>query len=310
MVWSPDGRSIVFSAVQGDRQQLYLRAAGSAGRDGDCRHRGRGQPLLLARRTLARFLEWWRAEENAMDGNGPPTTICETPRVRRELGIGRYDHLFAASRGILARLRRRRDRASRITTPNLKEGELKLLLPQMLPGNRAVLFTVTHSPLPNVGRHGDRRAIAHDRRAKGRGAAGADGRYVASGHLVYHAAAAADGRALRSAASGGERRRDGVIADVMQAANMLPTEDLDIGRRAVQRVGHRVAAVSARRIFPDPERSLVWVDRARRRGTAAGAARAYLSPRLSPDGPAIVVWTQRDRNVWVYDLTSELLNPV
>jgi Tol biopolymer transport system component len=35
--------------------------------------------------------------------------------------------------------------------------------------------------------------------------------------------------------------------------------------------------------------------------------KAYLSPRLSPDGRQVVVWTQGDRNVWVHDLSRSTL---
>jgi eukaryotic-like serine/threonine-protein kinase len=35
--------------------------------------------------------------------------------------------------------------------------------------------------------------------------------------------------------------------------------------------------------------------------------KAYLSPRLSPDGRQVVVWTQGDRNVWLHDLSRGTL---
>jgi Tol biopolymer transport system component len=60
-------------------------------------------------------------------------------------------------------------------------------------------------------------------------------------------------------------------------------------------------------IFPDPERSLSWVDRTGAVQPLALPARAYLSPRLSFDGHRVVVWTQGDRNVWVQDLARGTL---
>jgi dipeptidyl aminopeptidase/acylaminoacyl peptidase len=108
----------------------------------------------------------------------------------------------------------------------------------------------------------------------------------------------------RLAASGGAVA---LIDNVMQAANG-PTETFDSG------AGQFSVSVSGALlyipggIFPNPERSLVWVDR------ATGAVqplplptRAYLSPRISPDGRQVVVWTQGDRNVWLHDLTRGTL---
>ena len=73
----------------------------------------------------------------------------------------------------------------RLTQPDRKNGELKHLLPHVLPGSRAVLFTVTHSPFP---KWDDTEVVVQElatgsRRARLDGAA--DGRYVVSGHLVY-----------------------------------------------------------------------------------------------------------------------------
>ena len=90
---------------------------------------------------------------------------------------------------------------------------------------------------------------------------GADGRYVASGHLVYMQrgvlmAVPFDLRRLQ--ANGGAI---GVVADVMQAANMLNEAwDSGAGQFSVSDTGSLLYAPGG--IFPDPELFLVWVERA------------------------------------------------
>src|SRR5262249_11938829 len=36
-------------------------------------------------------------------------------------------------------------------------------------------------------------------------------------------------------------------------------------------------------------------------------SRAYMSPRISPDGRQVLTWTQGDRNVWLHDLARGTL---
>ena len=55
----------------------------------------------------------------------------------------------------------------------------------------------------------------------------------------------------------------------------------------------------------------MWVDRAT--GTVQTLpvpTKAYLSPRISPDGRQVVVWTQGDRNIWLHDLSLGTLTPL
>ena len=97
-----------------------------------------------------------------------------------------------------------------------------------------------------------------------------------------------------------------LIADVMQAAN-TPNEasDSGAGQFSVSESGSLLYVPGG--IFPDPERSIAWVDRSGAAQPLALPARAYLSPRLSPDGQRVVVWTQGDRNIWVHDLARGTL---
>jgi eukaryotic-like serine/threonine-protein kinase len=63
-------------------------------------------------------------------------------------------------------------------------------------------------------------------------------------------------------------------------------------------------------IFPDAERTLVWVSRTGAEEPLPLPVRPYLSPRLSPDGRLMTLWTQGDRNVWIYDLARRSLTRV
>ena len=180
------------------------------------------------------------------------------------------------------------------------------MLPQILPGGRAVLFTVTHTPLPTwddteiVAQSlatGERTVLVHG---------GADGRYVRSGHLLYlrrGTLMAVPFDLQRLEVAGGAVA---LIADVMQAGN-TPNEasDSGAGQFSVSESGSLLYVPGG--IFPDPERSLVWVDRTGAVQPLALPARAYLSPRLSPDGHRVVLWTQGDRNIWVHDLARGTL---
>jgi Tol biopolymer transport system component len=98
----------------------------------------------------------------------------------------------------------------------------------------------------------------------------------------------------------------GVVSGVMQSANTTnEVFDSGAGQFAVSPGGSLLYMPGG--TFPDPERTLVWVSRTGAEEPLSMPVRAYLSPRLSPDGKLLTVWTQGDRNVWVYDLARQSL---
>ncbi len=91
-----------------------------------------------------------------------------------------------------------------LTRPDRAAGELDHFYPSLLPGGRGVLFTVTGRAAQGLAtsvavldqQTGQQRTVLRD---------ASQAQYVSSGHLVYAAAGAAVGRALRSRGAGDRR---------------------------------------------------------------------------------------------------------
>jgi eukaryotic-like serine/threonine-protein kinase len=303
MTWSPDGRSIIFSATEGDRQQLYVRSVDQLKATPLPGTQGGSMPFAS---PDGRWVGFWSAgalKKVPLDGSGPATTICETT-LPFGASWGTDDTIvFSRSREGLWRVPAAGGTPQAVIKPDTTKGELKFQLPQILPGNGAIVFTVTHTPLPTW--DDDTEVVVHvlatgERKVLVRG--GADGRYLPSGHLLYlrkSTLMAVPFDLQQLVPTGGAVA---LIADVMQSAN-TPNElsESGAGQFSVSTTGSLLYAPGG--IFPDPERSLAWVDRNGAAQPLPLSTRPYSTPRISPDGRRFLVWTQGDRNVWVHDLS-------
>ena len=297
---SPDGQTLVFTAVQGTQQQLYVRplaqleATPLPGTDGamspffspDGQSIGFWADGFLKRISL---------------GGGAPTTLCATELIFGASWGTTDVVVFAHDNGGLWKVSARGGSPVAITTLDTAAGEVGHRLPQLLPGDEAVMFTVTRTTLPTWDDTqiviqplaGATRTLLVD--------GGADARYISTGHIIYMRR----GVLLAAPFDLAQRRVTGgslaVVPDVMQSANMSNTTlDSGAGQFSVAAAGSLAYVRGGIHVFPG--RVLVWVDRTGRIEPLDLPARAYNYPRLSPEGNRIAVSTQGDRNIWMYDI--------
>jgi serine/threonine-protein kinase len=177
------------------------------------------------------------------------------------------------------------------------QAEANQFFPEVLPGGRAVLFTI----VPVGGDLEASQVAARDLRTGAQKILVPGGRfahYVTTGHLVYLAGGAL--YAVPFDLSRLEVRGTSVSVAPEVVTSASPAVAVAADGTLVYVVG------SSGGIFSD--RTMVWVDRAGREEAIGAPAHPYLFPRLSPDGNRVAVSrSDQERDIWMWNFGRKML---
>ena len=297
---SPDGRHLVYFGNNGT--QLFVRALERS-------NPWRSPPELCAAGAIP--LAGWpvgrlrrrtsfKIRKVAITG-GAATTIARVDGILQGATWAADDTIIFATNRLgtgLQRVSASGGEPATLTRPDRERGEADHIWPELLPGGHAVLFTITSL----TGEVDAAQVAVRDLRTgtqKMLVRGGSDALYVPSGHLVYIAAGA-----LRAIPFDVDR-----LETRGTAVTMLPlVSTMGVGGAALG--GNLAIANDGTLVYVDlpggvttNARTLVWVDRTGKEEAIDAPPRAYLQPRLSPDGKRVAVWSSDQTNdIWIWDL--------
>jgi serine/threonine-protein kinase len=180
-----------------------------------------------------------------------------------------------------------------LTTPSVAKGEGDHWFPSVLPNGRGILFTVAipgQVPRSNVAVYDSRTKVYRTLMR------GSQPQFVESGHLLY----VADGR-LWAVSFDLETLQ--VIGTPMPMVDAVRVGFSGAAYYAVSRSGTLVYVIAG----AQPQRGLMWVDRAAREEAIKVPPRAYVRPRLSPDGTRIAVDIgDQESDIWVVNVAGDV----
>ena len=231
---------------------------------------------------------------------GPALPLCPTVGAPRGASWGPDDTIIFAtgdpSTGLL-RVAAAGGEPKVLTTPDPAHGEVDHLFPSVLPNGRAVLFTITASGPIDTAQvavldltTGHYKTLIHG---------GSQAEYVDPGYLVY--AVAGTLRAVRF-----DPVKLEVVSDPVPVVESVTTQATGAAEFNVSRTGALVYVPGG---ATGVNRSLVWVTRQGHEDPIAAAPpRAYVQPRLSPDGTRVAVYiNDQQSDIWIYDLARQTL---
>jgi Tol biopolymer transport system component len=293
---SPDGTHLAYIARQGGIQQIYLRAMDSLEAKPIPGTEGAVIPFFSPDGQWVGYFAGQKLKKVSVSG-GSALTIGDAT-FPHGASWGRQG-VIAFSPSIGTSLKQVPDGGG---TPQLltrlEKGEVNQRWPEFLHDGKAVLFTgaPTNASWTNaqvaaqsVGT-GERRNLIQ---------AGTQPRYAASGQLVY-----AQGGSLMAVPFDPQRLAViGTAVPVLEGVLQSPSSG------AAQ---YSLSATGSLIYIPGgvqaDQRRLVWVTRNGAEQPVAAPARAYVYPRLSPDGQRVGVGiTEEETQNWLYDFSRETL---
>ena len=322
---SPDGTRLVFSAVENGKRMLYLR---------DLRLL-ETQPIRGTEDGANPFFSpdgTWVAFLHSPPGTGPQGQRLKKVSIRGGEALVVSEHAYPAGgwwgaddtiiftvrptaggpepslgRAVLAQVSAGGGEPKPLTTLNPDKNERAHAWPEILPGGKAVLFSIRTAESYGQGARVSVLSLAtgqyHTVIDHGYHA-----RYVPTGHIVY-----AVGRTLMAVPFDLERLQTTgspipVAQDVSGQLGFFGSANF-----VVSRSGFLLYASGPLRDVggTDSPRTLTWVSRDGREEPIAAAPQPYAYARLSPDGTRVAVDVRGGQSgIWVWDLVRQILTPV
>ena len=300
---SPDGRLAVFSGIRGKVAHLYVRPL----------DRDEATPIPGTEGGVAPFFSpdgtsigFWIGStlKRVPAGGGQAVTIADVPDGNRGSATWADDGtLFVASAAGISRVPSAGGTLAMLIASDRVKNE-RHLLPQALPGAKAILFTTVIGRDWSTANIVLRSVDTGEQRVLVEG--GADARYVDTGHLVYVKAGTLMAVPFDLRGQKITGTPVAVVEGVMQSTNTPNTGDeTGAGHLAVSRSGTLLYLAGG--VTPNLESSWEWIERNGTRKKVEGVPTgSYVFPRLSPDGQRVAVNVRRPASrvadVWVYDL--------
>jgi serine/threonine-protein kinase len=296
---SPDGTHLAYVAIQGSTQQLYLRAMDSSTPRPIPGTEGAVNPFFSPDGQWLGFFARGKLKKVSVSG-GSTQTLGDALFPRGASWGGQGMIVFApASASILQQVSEAGGVPQTLT--HLDKAEVSHRWPEFLPGGKALLFntaatnfnwTNAQLAVESIGT-GERRNLL---------TAATQPRYASSGHLIF-----AQGGSLMAVPFDPQRIEvTGVAVPVVEA--VLQSTTSGGAQYSISTTGALVYVPGGAQT---DQRRLVWVNRKGTEQPVAAPARAYLFPRLSPEGSRVTAAiTGQDTQIWLYDLARETLTRV
>jgi eukaryotic-like serine/threonine-protein kinase len=307
MALTPDGQTIVFSGRRGTVTQLFLRRLGEAEATPMAGTEGASFPVLSPDGRWVGFLVNTKLMKVPI-GGGPPVAICDVSSgVLFGTSWGSGDRIVYANAQGVWMVSAAGGSPTLITKTDPDKSEAGQILPHVLPGGKAMLYTVVASDTDWEHTSVVVQSLeTSERRTLIQG--GADARYVSSGHLLYMKTGT-----LTAVPFDAERlvlrgTPVAMLDNVMQATGAYNLDDeTRAGQFAVSTSG--TLAYLAGGVFSAQQNELAWVDRKGASTVLPISSGGYFAPRVSPDGKRVAYTAARGRSngldIWVYDIERQ-----
>lgn len=290
---SPDGSRFVYVGSTRGRPQLFLRDFGTFESTALPGTEEADGPFFSPDGKWVGFFAESRLKKISLAG-GLPVLLCFASPVTRGASWAEDDTIvfaFSNTSGLF-RVPAAGGAPTLLTSPDYKAGEQTHRWPDVLPGGKAVLFTV------GTGGSYDEARIAIQQKNGGPKKIlfekGTNPRYVPTGHIVF-----ARGGALLAAPFDLERLEAG--SEATPVLEGLRTDAVGVAHFSLAQDGSLV-------FLPGPagasrEDAPIWVDRRGRTSPVSQHRGAFIGPRLSPDGRRLAIdAVGANQDVWLLEL--------